>query len=73
MKVKSFKYLNDKDQEITRLIAEKNMLLDSLNELADKYIANRGSSYEHITCITPERIPPYWQKVKFLLKYIKHE
>jgi len=49
-----------------------NTLLDrlasALQVLVDKYIANSGTDYEGVTCITPEGIPEYWSNAQALLR-----
>lgn len=36
----------------------------ALEELVERYIANRGTKYEFVSCITPEGIPDYWERAK---------
>jgi len=39
-------------------------LLAALKGLCKKYIQNRGTTCEFISCITPEGIPSYWIKAE---------
>jgi len=36
--------------------------LQSLRELVDVYVANRGTDGQFIICITPKGIPDYWKR-----------
>jgi hypothetical protein len=33
----------------------------ALEELVNKYVANRGTKYQFISCVTPDGTPDYWQ------------
>ena len=45
-------------------------LVAALKRLCKKYIQNRGTTVEFISCITPEGIPDYWlQAEAALAKY----
>lgn len=43
-------------------------LLETLDCLCDKYIANRGTKSEFITCITPTEKPWYWIQAEQIIK-----
>lgn len=49
--------MNEKDEIIE-------ILHSALETLLNKYVANRGTKGEFISCITPDKIPWYWEKAK---------
>lgn len=48
-------------------------LYDALKALVDKYICNRDSEHEFISCKTfePREIPWYWEKAKYALSIME--
>ena len=54
-----------------QLIASAPELLEALKTLVYTYIANINSSHEFIKCITPNNIPEYWLRAKYLINKIE--
>jgi hypothetical protein len=54
-------------EEAAAAEARERKVREILEVLVDKYIANRGSDGEFVTCITPKGIPDYWRQAQMLL------
>ena len=39
-------------------------MLGALDGLCDKYLANRGTEHEFVSCITPDKKPWYWVRAE---------
>jgi chromosome segregation ATPase len=47
-------------QKNTGMQDRERVLRDALGILVDKYVANRGTEHQFISCITPTVMPDYW-------------
>ena len=51
--------LEDKCRELE---ARNALLQDALETLVERYIKNKGTEYQFVSCITPTGTPDFWEK-----------
>lgn len=57
------------NREIRRLKVEKELLIESLENLMKVYFSNRGTDHEFVSCVTPDGVPAYWRKAEIIVNW----